>query len=87
MIGNLKCGGTMRRFGKNPNQEKKVISPMMGTQISIMVKCKAAKTVAKSNGRRGSLAIGGRKMRWDRPYSTSELVDLRDGSKLWNGGL
>lgn len=55
MIGNLKGGGTMRRFGKNPNQEKKVISPMMGTQISIMVKCKAAKMVAKSNGRRGEV--------------------------------
>ena len=47
---------TMGRFGKNPDLEKEVVSSTAGTQISIAVKCKVAKTVAKSNGCRGEAA-------------------------------
>lgn len=56
VIGNLNGGATIGRFGKNPDQEKEAVSSTAGTQISVAVKCKAAKVVAKSNSRRGEAA-------------------------------
>jgi hypothetical protein len=60
VIGNLKHGTTMGRFGKHPDQ-KEVISSMAGTQISISVKRKATKTIAKYNGCRSEAASGSKK--------------------------
>lgn len=56
VIGNLEGSATIGRFGKNPDQEKEAVSSTAGTQISVAVKCKAAKAVAKSNSRRGEAA-------------------------------
>ena len=56
VIRNLKSGATIGRFGKNPDQEKEVVSSATGTGISIAVKCKTAKMVAKSDRRRGEAA-------------------------------
>ena len=39
-----------------PSEENEVASSMVGTQFSIVVKCKASKMVAKSNNRRGEAA-------------------------------
>ena len=59
MIGNLKGGAIDGRFGKNPDQEKEVVSSAAGTQISYAVRCKAAKMVAKSNSRKKKGRPGG----------------------------
>lgn len=56
VIGNIIGGATMERFDKNPHREKEVVLLMAGTQISTALKCKAAKTVANSNSRRGEAA-------------------------------
>ena len=48
-------GATMGRLGKKIDQ-KKVVSSKTDSQISIAVQCKAAKTIAKSNNRKGEAA-------------------------------
>ena len=72
MIGNLMGGATMGRFGKNPYQEKEVVSSMIGTQISIAVKCKAAKMVVKSNSHRGQAVSCWKKEDMIRPRCTNK---------------
>ena len=37
VVGHLMGAATMERFGKNSDQEKEVISSMIGTQISIAI--------------------------------------------------
>ena len=77
----------MGRFGKNLDLEKEVVSSMIGTQISIAVKCKVAKTVAKSYSCEAKpQAIGRRKTWWDQPRGTSKQVGLGGSTKLWHGG-
>lgn len=85
MIENINVGETMERFGKNPNQNKKVISTTTCAQKLIAVKCKVVNSVVKSNGHRGKATscwktedVVEQKTWWNRPRSTSEQVELSD---------
>ena len=80
-------GATMGRFGKNPYQEKEVVSSMIGTQISIAVKCKAAKMVVKSNSHRGQAVSCWKKEDMIRPRCTNKQVELRGGQVVQTYGM
>ena len=77
---------TMGRFGKNLDLEKEVVSSRSGTPISIVVKCEAAKTVAKSKSRRGEATSYWKNENVVGPNTWyNEQVELKGGTNLWHG--